>query len=249
MNVSQHAGELSIERLRRLRPSDVVRLRALIIVEGGLPKVLGIFLRYAIQLRQPSAVETDELRRIVRQLQQAGFWSSETINIVIDYAGKYLDREVVDALTGLLRTPESSTVFSAPVAALQTAVDLAIGSILDSQQWRLPEGRDRPPADQARMPIRISQLTLPRIQELRRIPDVVSKSALRDEKSDFGTHHYIDLGASILEPLQLDPDMLMPTFALQRNEAGRIASRSRRSAKKREPLHRGRPVSVDRRTG
>jgi hypothetical protein len=68
---------LSLERLQRLRPSDIAKIRALLEESGGVEHVERVFLRYLDHLpslSDLSAAERDDLTCITLQLREAGFW-------------------------------------------------------------------------------------------------------------------------------------------------------------------------------
>jgi hypothetical protein len=69
---------LTVDRLHRLAPSDLERLKARIGEPGLAEEILRVLSAYLAQVGNPSAVEADDITRIVHDLDYVGLWERDS---------------------------------------------------------------------------------------------------------------------------------------------------------------------------
>jgi hypothetical protein len=96
---------ISVHRLHRMLPSDLERLKASASTNEGASSVVDTFRRYLIELREPTAVELDDVARITLQLNSVGLWNVIRPESFIQKVGASLDREVLKTFCDALNVP------------------------------------------------------------------------------------------------------------------------------------------------
>ena len=94
---------LSINRLHRLRPSDIECIKQRVSSADDAYAVLELFCRYLLKLEKPTAVELDDVMRIALQLNMAGLWEVIRPAFFINEFHLYFDDLVTQTLCEALK--------------------------------------------------------------------------------------------------------------------------------------------------
>jgi hypothetical protein len=105
--MEQYPFTLSVHRLHRLLPSDLEDLRTAKSTTEGAYAILEVFSRYILALRNPTAVELDDVARISLQLNLAGLWDTIRPEFFIRYLHSQLDGDVLETLCTVLNAKPS----------------------------------------------------------------------------------------------------------------------------------------------
>jgi hypothetical protein len=118
---------VSVHQLHRMLPSDLEKLKTTLSTNEGASSVVDIFGQYLIALKEPTAVELDDVARITLQLNSVGLWNVKRPESFIQKLSASLDREVLKTLCAVLNVPFASQADSDTQKADQSA---AIGEAL-----------------------------------------------------------------------------------------------------------------------
>jgi DNA-binding response OmpR family regulator len=93
---------ISVHRLHRLLPSDLEKLKETVSTIGGAYSLLEKFGKYILALKEPTAVELDDVARITLQLNSVGLWDTIRPEFFIRYFYPFLKEEVLNTLCDVL---------------------------------------------------------------------------------------------------------------------------------------------------
>ncbi len=136
-----HHISLTMDRLHRLRPSDIARLKRALSEDGKLEnEISSLIASYLIEIEWPAAIAQDDVTRIVLQLRKAGLWErvrpetflsliqtkarGEVINAFCNALGldaPSVDATKVDALGASDITPLPSTRVEHSIGGVRSA--------------------------------------------------------------------------------------------------------------------------------
>jgi hypothetical protein len=90
----------SPSRLHRLLPSDVAEIAKSLQQPDGEASILRAFVNYLALLKNPSAVELDDVTRIALQLASTGIWEKTPPDVFISDARSRVDKDVLAPFVG-----------------------------------------------------------------------------------------------------------------------------------------------------
>jgi nucleoid DNA-binding protein len=108
------APVLSPSRLHRLLPSDVAEIAKSIKAPGAAPGILKVFADYLKLLKTPSAVELDDVSRIVAQLNATGIWEKVRPEKFIGDVRPRVDKAVLAHLSQALDVEPATELKALP---------------------------------------------------------------------------------------------------------------------------------------
>lgn len=108
---------MSLERLHRLRPSDIETIKKETKRPDKLSGIIASFARYLLSLTNPRAVELDDVFRIALQLKAAGVWDLVRPQDFAEAFEHHIDAEVTSALRDALGANEVKKASGGSAAA------------------------------------------------------------------------------------------------------------------------------------
>jgi DNA-binding protein HU-beta len=120
--VKETATTLSVDRLHRLRPSDIEAIKRQAASKDELAKVVTVFASYLLGLRNPAAVEIDDVFRISLQLKMANVWEFvRPVDFAETFRGRF-DPKIIQALQSVLdiNLKEGSSPKGTSAAVMET---------------------------------------------------------------------------------------------------------------------------------
>lgn len=100
----------TIERIHRLRPSDIEAIRLGVGDPVKLQSIAALFLKYLLRLNDPLEVELDDVSRVTLQFQMATVWDAVSPAMFVATFQEYLDVKVVDTILETLGRSKESPI-------------------------------------------------------------------------------------------------------------------------------------------
>ena len=104
----------SPSRLHRLLPSDVAEIAKSLQQPDGEASILRAFVNYLALLKNPSAVELDDVTRIALQLASTGIWEKTPPDVFISDARSRVDKDVLAHLSDVLGVEPTTSLAPMP---------------------------------------------------------------------------------------------------------------------------------------
>lgn len=115
--------DISLGRLQRMRPSDIRQIEAHLLKDEFKQYLKGILAEYLISLKDPRALELDDVTRIVLQLDLAGFWAVVDAKQFFDQLSKEIDFRVSNVARDALGLERLVVAAAAPTPKVQTEIE------------------------------------------------------------------------------------------------------------------------------